>query len=348
MRIRLAVLFVTCISARAVALQYTIYDLGEIAGFLGYSVNNQGSVAGSAYPGSIAAIWSGGGGFTSLGTLPGYTNSFATAINDAGQAAGSCYGQSHAQRGFFWQNGTMTDMGTLGPGDTYISRMNGPGQVVGRSNGRPFLYANGQIQDIGTLFPSGYGIAGGNNDQGDIVGQGAVSTSAPRMAFLYREGQETWIHPAFARESIGVDINNSGRAALEYENQSNAWRPAIWENGVTTDLGTPFGGDVGGVADINNRGDVIGYATSIDASYSALWKDGQTYRLIDLIQPGTNWNLSYKPSAINDDDWIVGLGFRYGEGERGYLMVPVSEPGAQTVLLFGLSAVIVTRFAKPS
>src|SRR5207245_9209115 len=46
-----------------------------------------------------------------LGTLPGGRVSFAIAINDAGQVVGTSEGGSGA---FLWQNGIMTDLGTLG------------------------------------------------------------------------------------------------------------------------------------------------------------------------------------------------------------------------------------------
>jgi probable HAF family extracellular repeat protein len=64
---------------------------------------------------------------------------------------------SHA---FQWQNGKMTDLGTL-PGEvsTFGQGINDEGQVVGGScdmngNCRAFLWQNGLITDLNTLIPA--------------------------------------------------------------------------------------------------------------------------------------------------------------------------------------------------
>ncbi|TMB73481.1 MAG: hypothetical protein E6J46_15355, partial [Chloroflexi bacterium] len=48
-----------------------------------------------------------------LGTLPGDESSRATAINDAGQIVGVSGSCTDLSRAFFWDNGTMTDLGSL-------------------------------------------------------------------------------------------------------------------------------------------------------------------------------------------------------------------------------------------
>ena|SRR5437879_4831897 len=70
---------------------------------------------------------------TDLGTL-GADRSWATSINAAGQITGVLYSTSSRSL-FFWDNGTMTDIGTLdGSYPAYTSRgINSTGQVVGYS-----------------------------------------------------------------------------------------------------------------------------------------------------------------------------------------------------------------------
>src|SRR6266571_6955539 len=81
---------------------------------------------------------------------------------------------------FFWEDGSMTDLGTP-PGDFFsiAQGINDAGQVVGQScdqsgNCRAFLWQNGVMTDLNTLIPLGsssYLLAAEDiNAQGEIVG----------------------------------------------------------------------------------------------------------------------------------------------------------------------------------
>ena len=66
-----------------------------------------------------------------LPTIAGDTDGFANAINDEGQAVGQTGNCTKTFHGVLWQNGTVTDLGTLeglllGPVD-----INNRGQIVG-------------------------------------------------------------------------------------------------------------------------------------------------------------------------------------------------------------------------
>ena len=70
---------------------------------------------------------------TDLGTLPGGTYSYASAINAAGQVTGTADTAGGASHAFRWTaSGGMQDLGTL-PGETNssASAINAPGQVTG-------------------------------------------------------------------------------------------------------------------------------------------------------------------------------------------------------------------------
>ena len=68
-----------------------------------------------------------------------------------------------------WQNGTVTDLGTLGGVRSTATAINGNGQVTGwgtTSSGAVdgFLYSNGTLTDLGSFTPAAI------NDNGVMVG----------------------------------------------------------------------------------------------------------------------------------------------------------------------------------
>jgi probable HAF family extracellular repeat protein len=89
-----------------------------------------------------------------LGDLGG-AGTFATSINERGQVAGAGTTAGGAQHAFFWERGTITDVGALnGPGNaSFPSALNDRGQIVGFSgpigqNGHAFLWDSGRLTDL--------------------------------------------------------------------------------------------------------------------------------------------------------------------------------------------------------
>lgn len=69
-----------------------------------------------------------------LGTLGGQYGQ-AEDINDAGQIVGWAYDATGARRAFLWENGVMSDLGTLGGNYfTAANQINNGGQVAGVSS----------------------------------------------------------------------------------------------------------------------------------------------------------------------------------------------------------------------
>src|SRR5262245_36870048 len=130
---------------------------------------------------------------TNLGTLGG-PSSTPTAINDVGQVVGSSETSDGATHAFLWQNGALTDLGTLaGAGfSSYATGINNLGQVVGYSttvgdpNYRAFLWQSGTMTDLNSLIPADSGWvlrnAAAINEAGQIVGWGMLS--GQQRAFL--------------------------------------------------------------------------------------------------------------------------------------------------------------------
>ena len=179
----------------------------DLAGAFG--INDNGDVVGMSGTcgppdtyalGKHAVLWRNGSVFKLRG-LGGQMNNAAIVINNAGQIAGISDvpgddkpGAIPATRAVLWQNGAITNLGTL-PGD-YLSLaqdINAKGQVVGLScdvnfSCRAFLWDHGVMMDLNTLVPLGLYLtqAEGINDLGEIAGTAydPSSPNVPTPAFL--------------------------------------------------------------------------------------------------------------------------------------------------------------------
>lgn len=199
----------------------TLTDLGTLGGAIacGKGINSRGQVAGySTLTGAIDDVENDHaflyrhGVLHDLGTLTGpdplgNNDSAATAINNVGQVTGysSFSGRNtlptHA---FFFSDGLMSDIGTLGGLVSVGQGINDSSQVAGFSSlnalgiDHAFLYSNGVMQDLGTL--------GGSDPQGSIPSGAVAINSAGRItgysyltagfdgpfhAFLYTNGTMT-------------------------------------------------------------------------------------------------------------------------------------------------------------
>lgn len=227
-----------------------IQPLGALPGGDGtgqaFGINDAGVIVGSASAGSgqIHAFRYQGGTMQDLGALGAatasgqvYSRSQANAINAAGQIVGtstvslvSPFGLI-IQHAFLYQNGAMTDLGTLGDSShsSAASAINASGQVVGSFStstiGGPFhafLYDHGQMHDLGLLNgdPSSSLGATGINDQGQIVGLSIGNSSS---AFLYENGHMYDLNDLIPRDSgwklfEATGINDLGQIVGEGQN----------------------------------------------------------------------------------------------------------------------------------
>ena len=125
---------------------FVLQDLGGIKSNIAYVINNQGQAAGKvrSADGShyVAALWQPDGTLTTHEPLPGDLDAFVTGINNLGQMVGNDFDPNfNWSHGFIWQNGVMTDLNTLIPGDSNLS-------IISASN----INERGQISGMGFVL----------------------------------------------------------------------------------------------------------------------------------------------------------------------------------------------------
>lgn len=99
-------------------------------------------------------------------------------INDSEVAVGWRNGIGVGERAIMWQNGTFTDLGTLGGGFSRAYQINNSGVIVGEASDEfgvthPVVWENGVIRALPQLDPQNlrFGAAARSiNDRGDVVG----------------------------------------------------------------------------------------------------------------------------------------------------------------------------------
>jgi probable HAF family extracellular repeat protein len=146
------------------------------------AINGSGEIAGAGpflvagTPGDVfeQAFTYLNGNTTVLGLIPGQGGIFtaASGINSSGEVVGSGDNSASDERAWKYQNGTMTDLATLGGPQASATAVNDSGQIVGFAQtsseaDHGFLYTGGKMTDLGlNIFPDAI------NDSGVIVGQG--------------------------------------------------------------------------------------------------------------------------------------------------------------------------------
>lgn len=137
------------------------------------SINNAGTAVGSmkASPSdhTQAIIWQN----NSLSTLPsiaGATNSYATGINDAGVVIGLSFvpGTTVA---WIWQDGQTQPLTLDGATLTNVTAINNQGDIVGARSGQFVLWRQGQSTLLESLPGNGAAAPYALNEKGQVVGE---------------------------------------------------------------------------------------------------------------------------------------------------------------------------------
>ena len=247
---------------------------------------------------SHAFLWS-GNGLKDLGTLPGGDDSFASAINQAGQIAGLSENDQidpttgnpefHA---VLRENDKIRDLGTFGGTASIASTLNDFGQITGLAlntvpdpysllglgsgqtltQTRGFLWQNGKMEDLGTLGgPDTWAVF--INNLGQIAGTSYTSyvvdpnTGTPPVGvFLWHNGKMKNLgnlggnNGILGAYNIVNALNNRGEVTGAMMAADNYWIHAfLWDGAKLSDLGA-LGGNGAFARGIDDAGEVTGLA----------------------------------------------------------------------------------------
>jgi probable HAF family extracellular repeat protein len=249
---------------------------------------------------------------TDLGTLSANGYSVAQAINTTAQVTGaSGNNNSNVSDIFVYENGAMTNLGTLGGTSGIGNAINASGQVAGYSQNssntyRAFLSSGGTLIDIGDLG-GGSAVAYGINDLGMVVGSG-VTTNGENHPFLYHNGRMIDLGTLGSRNNdwwnVASGINNSGVVTGTSYDANGNFFGFVWKNGKMVKMGTLGGAWSQGNA-INNKNQITGIAYLKNGLAHAFITNCGTCPLKDLGtfagNTSTVWGV-----AINDSGVVVG------------------------------------------
>ncbi len=302
------------------------------------------------FPELRAVIWD-HGKIVDLGALADGYESAANSANNRGQVVGiamnkiadpfSMTGLGYQTRAFFWQNGRMKDLGTLGGTDAQAIAINELGQVIGESyigsdpspycainlnlplSTGAFLWQKGKIENLGS-FGGTCTFASALNNRGQAVGFSTLPGDSAQHPFLWEQGVLTDLGTLGGRRGNGISINDTGETVGWADSADGVPHASIWKDGAINDLGTVADDSFSFAYTVNARGQVAGISTSSDFTKvrAFLWQEsGPIVDLNSLIPASSSLYLT-TPETINDRGEIAGQGLDFNGNEHAFLLVP--------------------------
>jgi len=246
----------------------TVTDLGLPAPSFGFGINDSGQVVGSAH--GHAFLYS-DGETIDLGTLGGRFN-IARGINNAGTVVGSGETAGGGGAGWLYRDGQMTPL-DVGP-TSINNRDQVAGSADASGSTHAVFWDNGQITDLGTLPDDDTSIGTALNDAGQVVGVSWLNESVGFSvhAFLYSDGVMTNLGTLGGRDTRATGINNAGQI-VGLSDLKNTHHAFLYSDGTMTDLNELIDPGSGWILydanGINDAGQIVGEGASPDGELHA-------------------------------------------------------------------------------
>jgi probable HAF family extracellular repeat protein len=287
-------------------------DAGQVVGFstINSTPDPFSFLGGSIHP----FIWK-DGVMRDLGTLGGPDSGPSGGCNNERPdlVAGASFTDSTpnattglpTQHAFLWENGTMTEIPTLGGTFATAQCANNQGQVIGQSNlagdagcngsldscsQHAYSWDHGSLRDLGTLGGS-FSVAIWVNNQGEAVGGATTTDDESFHATLWRNGQITDLgnlpDDCFSR---AIAINSEGQiAGQSFSCDFSSIRAVLWDKGSIVDLNTLIPANSSlklfAAENINDRGEIVG--RGLPAGCDDIDACGHDFLLIPCDHAGT-------------------------------------------------------------
>jgi probable HAF family extracellular repeat protein len=313
-------------------VRYTVVPIVEGSALQvpeGMGLNEQGVVVGSTDGFGDRTFWIWRNGQRETHLLGGGYRGGPTGIDNRGRVIGwfetgewyiDVWGDIvYPYHGFIWEDGVLTELGTLGGWTSAATWINDAGVVLGaaddaQDNRLPVMWREGHLRSLQTLatnaqrwklaIESHYVAADGRIwGAGTYLGEDHVYEIMPQTDGNYSirsRGRIDAIDPRIhALNKYGQAV---GAGWLENGPLGRRFEAFLWHETDMTRLGTLGKADSRSKS-INSFAQVVGFYDSASPR-AFLWEDGVMYDLNDLIPPDARMTL-YRAVAINDSGQIV-------------------------------------------
>jgi probable HAF family extracellular repeat protein len=228
--------------------------------------------------------------------------------------------------------------GDLVTGFSFLSSIRNPDTHFPTAH--PFLWQNGKMTDLGTL--GGTLVCGPldciscANNRGQVAGSSMLAGNAVLHAFLWTDGTMTDLGTLGGSTSLIRWLNDAGEVVGGASTPNDdSFHATLWRNGKITDLGVLDGDCSSFATAINSSGQIVGPSLSCDGTTSraVLWDHGSIIDLNAAIPAGSGFQLP-EADNINDRGEIAGVGLPAGCGDLGacghvFLLVPCSPANGE-------------------
>jgi probable HAF family extracellular repeat protein len=248
-------------------------------------------------------------------------NSFAFAINNAGQTAGifELRQDLRVSRGFWFDGSVMHQLPALGGQNSAARAIAEDGTVVGNaetSTGQVHatVWRNERVTDLGVLPGGDLSRAFAINSHGQVAGEANTRANGKVSAAIWTKTRirSLGLLPGGSYSSV-QGLNNAG-IAVGYADDAGGKAHAVqFDQRQVTVLGS-LGDDPSTALDINDRRQIVGSSSvhmGLMHMRAFLWEAGHMLQLDQLIGPGDSWQL-LSAYRVNHAGQILAYGFYQG------------------------------------